>query len=76
MQYESSRGVHKTLTGHGALVSSLKFTQNDEKCFVSGDANGTFKLWSQETFESDVRSLLEYSAGKRKLISRTSRTVE
>ncbi|GAA5824680.1 hypothetical protein JCM5353_000803 [Sporobolomyces roseus] len=59
---ESSRGVHKTLTGHGALVSSLKFTQNDEKCFVSGDANGTFKLWSQETFESDWSEIVSSKA--------------
>jgi len=62
VQDESSRGVNKTLIGHEALVSSLKFTQNDMKCFVSGDAKGTFKLWIQETLESDVRPLLSKPA--------------
>ncbi|GAA5940941.1 Elongator subunit ELP2 [Sporobolomyces koalae] len=41
----SSEGVRKTLPGHAAEVSALKFTQLDQDSFVSGDAQGTAKIW-------------------------------
>ncbi|GAA5979745.1 hypothetical protein JCM5350_002033 [Sporobolomyces pararoseus] len=50
---EANQGIHATLTGHGAEVSALKFTNLDQQTFVSGDAAGSAKLWRQESESTD-----------------------
>ncbi|GAA6063331.1 hypothetical protein JCM10212_003917 [Sporobolomyces blumeae] len=44
---EASRGVKQTLAGHNALVSALKLVQGQDQAFVSGDAQGKVKLWTE-----------------------------
>ncbi|KPV74938.1 uncharacterized protein RHOBADRAFT_44457 [Rhodotorula graminis WP1] len=46
---ERSAGVTRTLAGHGADVASLAFAQSAQAsdCFVSGDAKGDVRIWTQ-----------------------------
>ncbi|GAA6020260.1 hypothetical protein JCM11491_003868 [Sporobolomyces phaffii] len=45
---DANEGVHATLPGHGGPVSALKFVTSDDSAFVSGDATGTAKLWTEQ----------------------------
>ncbi|GAA5894313.1 Elongator subunit ELP2 [Sporobolomyces salmoneus] len=45
---DTHEGIHTTLTGHGAEVSALKFSNLDQHILVSGDRKGNAKLWRQE----------------------------
>ncbi|CEQ39450.1 SPOSA6832_00976, partial [Sporobolomyces salmonicolor] len=61
----ASNGVRKTLAGHQADVSALKFVhqEGESSCFVSGDAAGVTRVWSESEGEWTTVATLSGHAG-------------
>ncbi|GAA5950694.1 hypothetical protein JCM21900_000482 [Sporobolomyces salmonicolor] len=61
----ASNGVRKTLAGHQADVSALKFVhqEGESSCFVSGDAAGVARVWSESEGEWTTVATLSGHAG-------------
>ncbi|WWC69248.1 uncharacterized protein I206_103185 [Kwoniella pini CBS 10737] len=43
----NSKGVYKTLNGHNAQVTTIKFINNNEN-LISGDRQGEIRIWSKD----------------------------
>ena len=82
----STQEITRTLSGHTNTINSLAFaaTPDDELILISGDADGTIKLWDPETGDSHgtpsdshgdpVQSLSLITAPNNKLILAYSNT--